>query len=60
MIIISAIMIDVPSMRPSGNPDLIIPITTDATAAKRRIILIGSSKFSAISSPSVLIFGGGK
>jgi hypothetical protein len=58
--ITSAIIIDKPSVRPSGKPSLAIPIITETKAAAQRTTLIGSSKFSAINSKIVLILGGGK
>jgi len=60
IIITRAIIIDKPSVKPSGNPSLIIPIITETRAAPHNITLIGSSKFSAINSQIVLILGGGK
>jgi hypothetical protein len=59
IIITSAIIIDRPSVRPSGNPSLATPIITETNAAAHNTIFIGSSKFSAINSKIVLIFGGG-
>ena len=58
--ITSAIMMERPSVRPSGKPSLSTPIMMDTTAAPQRITLIGSLKFSMISSHRVLITGGGK
>jgi hypothetical protein len=60
MIITRAIIIERPSVSPSGKPSLQIPITTETNAATQSTTLIGSSKFSATNSKIVLIFGGGK
>ena len=57
--ITSAIMIEVPSIRPSGKPSLRSPMATDTMAAQSKTILIGSSKFSPIIWQTVLILGGG-
>lgn len=56
----SAITIDVPSINPSGIPSLAAPIAKETTAAIKRMTLMGSSKFSIISSYKVLISGGSK
>jgi len=59
IIITRAIIIDKPSVRPSGKPSLAIPIITETRAAPQSTTLIGSSKFSAINSQIPLILGGG-
>ena len=54
-------IMDVPSIRPLGNPSLIKPIMSETIAAASKIQLIGSSeKFSNTSSEIDLILGGGK